>query len=185
MKKDGTDIPTKKREFSIKGRMARESDIYKDFDETDAEILRLIQEDFPLTERPFAEMAGRLDVRPKLDESGVMRRVAALKERGVIRRIGAVIDGGAVGIVTTLLGAKVPAESVDAFAEVVNSYGRVTHNYLRDEDRNVWFTLWGRSGREIEETIDEIKNMTGVTDILSFPSRKTYKIRAVFDIPKR
>ncbi|MBN1574357.1 MAG: Lrp/AsnC family transcriptional regulator [Deltaproteobacteria bacterium] len=155
------------------------------FDETDGDILRLIQEGFPLTGRPFKEVADKLKTHPRLDESEVMRRVAALKEKGVIRRIGAVIDGRAFGIVTTLLGAKVPAESVDLFADVVNSYSRVTHNYLRDEDRNIWFTIWGKSGEEIEKTIDEIKVKTGVTDILSFPSRKTYKIRAVFDIPNR
>ncbi len=157
----------------------------KDFDETDGEILRLIQEDFPLMERPFGEIAKRLDVHPKLDESEVMRRIEALKESGVIRRVGAVIDGRAVGVVTTLLGAKVPAESIGAFSDVVNSYNRVTHNYLRDCERNIWFTIWGKSGDEIERTINEIRDKTGVTDILSFPSKKTYKIRAVFDIPKQ
>jgi DNA-binding Lrp family transcriptional regulator len=145
----------------------------------------LIQEDFPLTERPFKETAGRLKSDPGIDESEVMRRISDLKEKGVIRRIGAVIDGAAVGAVTTLLGAVVPEGSMDHFIDVVNSYPRVTHNYLRDGERNIWFTIWSRSREEIEETVNEIKERTGVTDIISFPSKKTYKIRAVFDIPDR
>lgn len=174
--------------FRISGRRA---EIFggKDLDdidreEIDREILQLIQEDFPLNERPFKEIADRLKAFPGLDESEIIRRIAALKEKGTIRRIGAVIDGAAVGAMTTLLGAEVPEELIDAFVDVVNSYSRVTHNYLRDEGRNIWFTLWGRSGEELEKTINEIKERTGVTDIISFPSKKTYKIRAVFDIPK-
>ena len=152
-------------------------------DEIDREILQLIQEKFPLSERPFRDIAAGLELHPGLSEAEVIKRIGALTKSGVIRRIGAVIDGGAVGIVTTLLGAEVPKDSIDTFVDVVNSYSRVTHNYLRNEERNIWFTLWARSIDELENTINEIKERTEIADIVSFPSKKTYKIRAVFDIP--
>ncbi len=91
------------------------------------------------------------------------------------------LDAAALGIVTTLCAAKVPKEKIDSFAEAVNSKRRVTHNYLRDGRYNVWFTLWGKSNKEIDDTLAKIKEKTKVDEISLFPSLKTYKIRAVFD----
>ena len=146
-------------------------------DDIDKDILRIIQEDFPLSERPYDDLAEDLG----LSSEGLLRRVMGLKDTGVIRRIGAVLNSGALGIVTTLCAAKVPKDKINTFAEVVNSKDRVTHNYLRDGRYNVWFTLWGKSDKEINDSITEIKEKTKVDEISLFPSLKTYKIRAVFD----
>ena len=146
-------------------------------DEIDRKILNILQEDFPITESPFEEMSKILG----LTEDEVIGRVSRLKDNGVIRRIGAVLNADALGIVTTLCAAKVLEEKIDTFADVVNSSNRVTHNYQRNGNLNIWFTLWGRDEDELSKTIAEIKERTGIDEIYRFPKRKTYKIRAVFD----
>jgi DNA-binding Lrp family transcriptional regulator len=76
----------------------------------------------------------------------------------------------------------VPREKIDAFARVVNSYPGVTHNYVRDNTYNVWFTLIAPSMEDIDQCLKEISHKTGVTDILNLPATKVFKIKAHFDL---
>jgi DNA-binding Lrp family transcriptional regulator len=145
-------------------------------DATDKKILKAIQEAFPLTETPFADAAGRLG----LSESELISRIAALKETGVIRRIGAVLDAGSLGVATALCAARVDRERIEQVAGLINSFRQVTHNYQRDGDYNLWFTVWGKDEKDLERTVGEIEAQAGVT-VTRLPAVRTYKIRAVFD----
>ncbi|HOX28981.1 MAG TPA: hypothetical protein PLQ76_07510, partial [bacterium] len=49
------------------------------------------------------------------------------------------------GYTSTLVAAKVGPDDVDRAAEVINSFPQVTHNYERDGEFNVWFTVIARS----------------------------------------
>lgn len=145
-------------------------------DDIDQRILTVIQEDFPLSRRPFVEIARRLG----LAEPEVIRRIGGLKETGAIRRIGAVLDARSLGAMTTLCAAGVSEERIEEVATIVNSFARVTHNYQRDGDFTLWFTLWGRDDRELSETIEEIEREARIS-VTRLDAVKTYKIRAVFD----
>lgn len=157
-------------------------------DDRDRRILTVIQENFPLIPDPWAQVAEEASAPPDavlLTGDEVRRRVARMREDGVIRRIGAILDARFLGIVTILVAAKVPEDRIDGFAEVVNENPRVTHNYQRPGPYTVWFTLWGESRNEIEETVEDIGRRTGIDEISLFPAVKTYKIRAVFDVVNR
>jgi len=147
-------------------------------DDIDKAILNRIQSDFPVTARPFETIAREIG----LDESQVIQRVRHLKDQGIIRRIGANFVPGRVGFVSTLCAAQVPEETIDLFAEVVNRYPGVTHNYQRDNEFNVWFTFIARSREEIEQNLTQIARETGVDTILNLPATKVFKIRAQFDL---
>jgi DNA-binding Lrp family transcriptional regulator len=147
-------------------------------DDTDKAILNRIQSDFPIAPRPFEAIGRELD----LSEEQVIERVRTLKEQGIIRRIGANFVPGKVGFVSTLCAAQVPAEKIDHFAQVVNRYPGVTHNYQRDNDFNVWFTFIARSREEIETSLARIAQETGVETILNLPATKVFKIRAQFEL---
>ena len=147
-------------------------------DDIDKAILNRIQSDFPVTARPFETIAREIG----LDESQVIQRVRQLKDQGIIRRIGANFVPGRVGFVSTLCAAQVPEETIDLFAEVVNRYPGVTHNYQRDNEFNVWFTFIARSREEIEQNLTQIARETGVDTILNLPATKVFKIRAQFDL---
>jgi len=147
-------------------------------DDTDRKLLNLIQEDFPLAEAPFAEAAGRLGI----GETEVRARVARLKEEGVIRRIGAVFDLRKLGFVSTLCAARVPEEGMAAFVRMVNARPGVTHNYRREHDYNVWFTLIAPGEEELAAELAGIKRDTGIDDILSLRATRTFKINARFEV---
>jgi DNA-binding Lrp family transcriptional regulator len=150
----------------------------QELDSTDSAILNRIQSDFPITSRPFLTVADELD----LTEKEVLERVARLKAEGIIRRIGGNFVPGKLGFVSTLCAARVPTDKIDDFAEIVNRYPGVTHNYQRDNTYNVWFTFIAPSMEEIEDNLKQIAEDTGVEDILNLPATKVFKIRAEFEV---
>ncbi len=147
-------------------------------DDVDKAILNRIQSDFPISERPFQTIADDL----QQTESEVIRRIVRLKEMGIIRRIGGNFSPEKLGFVSTLCAAKVPEDKIDAFTEVVNQYPGVTHNYLRANPYNIWFTFISLSMEEIEQNLKQISAKTGISDILNLPATKVYKIKAQFDL---
>jgi DNA-binding Lrp family transcriptional regulator len=89
---------------------------------------------------------------------------------------------GKLGFVSTLCAARVPADKIEHFAEIVNRYPGVTHNYQRDNQYNVWFTFISPSMDEIEANLKKIVEESGVSDILNLPATKVFKIKAQFDV---
>ena len=150
----------------------------QELDAIDKSILNRIQSDFPITPRPYLTVADELN----LTEKEVLDRVSRLKRAGIIRRIGGNFVPGKLGFVSTLCAARVPSDKIDYFAGVVNRHPGVTHNYQRDNKYNVWFTFIAPSMDEINTTLKEIAEETGVTDILNLPATKVFKIRAEFDV---
>lgn len=147
-------------------------------DQLDRALLNRLQSRFPLTPRPFAAIAGELE----MTEAEVLERIARLKDADIIRRIGGNFVPGKVGFVSTLCAAQVPEEKVERFARTVNTYPGVTHNYLRDHTFNVWFTFIAPSMAVIRENLARIAAETGVRRILNLPATHVFKIRAKFDL---
>jgi len=147
-------------------------------DEIDREILNRIQSNFPITSRPYQTIAQELG----LSEDDVLGRVRALKKNGIIRRIGGNFVPEKLGFVSTLCAAKVPADKIDLFAETVNRFPGVTHNYQRDNTYNVWFTFIAPSMQAIKANLETIARETGVTAILNLPATRLFKIKAHFKL---
>ncbi|MGD2184906.1 MAG: AsnC family transcriptional regulator [Desulfobacterales bacterium] len=147
-------------------------------DDVDRDILNKIQSDFPITSRPYRTIAEDLG----LSENEVLRRVSRLKASGIIRRIGGNFTPEKLGFVSTLCAAKVPEDKVSHFAEVVNRYPGVTHNYRRQNKFNIWFTFIAPSMDEINTSLQQIAAETGITDILNLPATRVFKIKAEFQL---
>jgi len=147
-------------------------------DDTDRKILNRIQSDFPITPRPYLSIAEQLG----LSEQEVISRLTRLKAHAIIRRIGGNFYPEKLGFVSTLCAAKVPEDKIDLFADVVNRYPGVTHNYERDSVFNIWFTFIAPSREDIAEKLEEISRETGGTEILNLPATDVFKIRAQFDL---
>jgi DNA-binding Lrp family transcriptional regulator len=161
----------KKTETLIKER------IYK-LDRTDRTILNEIQSHFPLKARPYREVADRL----ALTEKEVISRVERMAQGGIIRRIGANFNSRKLGFTSTLCAARVPVERISEFVEKVNQYPGVTHNYEREGDFNIWFTFIAESQELIESALEEIKNKTGIEELISLPAVNIFKIRVDFEV---
>jgi DNA-binding Lrp family transcriptional regulator len=147
-------------------------------DAIDRKLLNLIQENFPMTIAPFAEVATHLGI----SEEEVLDRIGRLREEGIIRRIGAVFDLRKLGFVSTLCAARVPEEKMATFVMTVNGCPGVTHNYRREHEYNVWFTLIAPDEEVLAATLAEIKKKTEIEDILSLRAVRTFKINARFEM---
>jgi len=147
-------------------------------DDTDRRIINEIQSDFPITAQPFRDLGDRLG----LSEDDVLERVRRLKESGIIRRIGGNFHSRSLNFTSTLCTARVPEDKIDDFVEVVNSYSGVTHNYLRNNPYNVWFTFIAPSFEEIEASLEEIAKRTGVQEICNLPAVQMFKVKVDFPV---
>lgn len=147
-------------------------------DAIDRKILNLIQKEFPVVEEPF-KVIGAL---AGISEEEALGRVRRLKEAGIIRRIGAVFDPKKRGYVSTLCAARVPEGKIKDFVETVNAFPGVTHNYKRNHEYNIWFTFIAPSQEALERAVAEIKEKTGIADILSMRAVRTFKVDATFEI---
>jgi len=152
--------------------------IINNIDEIDKKILNILQKEFPLEERPFFIVAGKCGI----TEEEALGRIQKMKDEGIIRRIGAVFDGAKLGRTSTLCAARVPEEKIGNFVDTVNAFKGVTHNYLRDNEYNVWFTVNAASPQEIELFLAGLKEKTGITDILDMRAVRTFKINASFEV---
>jgi DNA-binding Lrp family transcriptional regulator len=146
-------------------------------DQVDRLILNEIQKNFPIRHRPFLVLARKL----KFKEKEILQRIQRLKKAGIIRRIGASFNARAVGFTSTLCAAKVPQGKIEKFVATVNIYPGVTHNYEREGDFNIWFTLIAPSPKKISQILAEISAKTGVKEILNLPALKTFKIAVDFN----
>lgn len=146
----------------------------KELDTADRKITTAIQDEFPLVADPYTETARRTD----LDISGeeVRRRLQDLKKRKVIRQISAIFDSRNMGYKSSLVAMKLPADHLAEGARVVNRHPGVSHNYARDHEFNLWFTIAVPPGENLEAHVDALhrKASAEVTRIL--PTLKLYKI---------
>ncbi|MEW6770970.1 MAG: Lrp/AsnC family transcriptional regulator [Bacillota bacterium] len=150
----------------------------KGLTEAERQLLNAMQQGFLPVPEPFKEVAARLG----LTEEEVLSELRRLKEAGVIRRLGAIIDSRKIGYTGTLCAMRVPEERIPEAAAVINSFPEVTHNYVREHDYNVWFTILAPSEERINKIVNSIKEQTGITAFLNLPARRIFKIRVNFDL---
>lgn len=144
----------------------------------DKELLNIIQTRLPLESRPYAKVAQWLEV----EENTVLERLNWLKDNGYIRRFGAFFDSACLGYVSTLAAAKVRPEQVAAVAQAVNAYSGVTHNYERESEYNLWFTLLTADQAEQDRVLANIRSLPGVEGLLSLPAIEKYKVSVEFNL---
>jgi siroheme decarboxylase len=144
-------------------------------DETDKQLLNLMQGRFPLDPRPFARVAALAD----LTEAEVLERVQFLLDKRIIREITPIFDTRAFGYQSMLVAAKVDPENPHRAAQFINTHPGVTHNYLRDHDFNLWFTIAVEpdSRLGLDGTLDVMAERTGAESIRQLPTLKLFKIR--------
>ena len=145
-------------------------------DKFDKSLLNMLQDSLPVCSRPYAVVAERLGV----SETQVLNRIRALKEEGYIRRIGTFFDSEHLGYAGTLIALSVAEGQMEKVALFVNKYAGVTHNYERDGEFNLWFTLLTQNKTEERQILAEIRALPGVQKMMNLPSSQKYKINVTF-----
>ncbi len=165
-------------------------------------ILAVIQDGFPLVERPYLRLAEMLNCDSKKDagekcanlvvtEQKVFDDIEKMRASGVIRRIGGVYDSKKLGFISRLCAGKVPASENDfsaehhaqtpmeKFAAVVNDEPAITHNYIRSHEYNVWFTVIAENESAIQTVVDRVCAKTDLHDVHVLTATKKFKINTV------
>jgi DNA-binding Lrp family transcriptional regulator len=144
-------------------------------DELDRRLLNLMQGSFPIDPRPYAAVARAAEI----PEERVLERVAQLLEQRIIRQVTPIYDTRALGYSSMLVAAKVDPEHPWRSAKIVNSHPGVSHNYLRNHDFNMWFTLATEpdSPLGLEGTLQLLGELIGAESIRQLPTLKLFKIR--------
>jgi DNA-binding Lrp family transcriptional regulator len=144
-------------------------------DDLDKRLLNLLQGSFPLTERPFAEIAALAGV----SERDVLTRVRTLLHDRIIRQLTPIYDTRAFGYGSMLVAAKVDPENPWRAARVINSHPGVSHNYLRNHDFNMWFTIAVEedSALGLDGTLEVLAAEAGAESIRQLPTLELFKIR--------
>jgi siroheme decarboxylase len=144
----------------------------------DKQLLNDIQWVFPLVDRPYLEISKRHN----MSEDEVMRRIAYMKDMGLIRQINAIFDTRRLGYKSALVAFAVMPDKLDSVANEVNKHPGVSHNYERNHDFNMWFTLAVPPYGEMKRDLDRLASLDGVIKYRLLPTLKLYKIGVRLDM---
>ncbi|HEX2014455.1 MAG TPA: Lrp/AsnC family transcriptional regulator [Nitrososphaera sp.] len=147
-------------------------------DSVDKKLLNEIQWVFPLADRPYLEIASKHGI----SEQDVMRRITSLKKMGLIRQINAIFDTRRLGYKSALVAFAVEPDKLDQVAEKVNEHPGVSHNYERNHEYNMWFTLAVPPGSDMKQDLDKMAALAGVVKYRVLPTLKLYKIGVRLDM---
>jgi len=139
-----------------------------------------MQREFPLEREPFAALGRPLG----LAGDEVIRRIESLKRGRVIRQISAIFDTRVLGYQSSLVAASIPANKLNSAAKAINSHPGVSHNYERNNELNLWYTVAvppdSRLG--LEGTVDVLHKISGAEKTRILPTLKLFKIGVTLDL---
>ena len=109
----------------------------------------------------------------------MLARVQQLLDDRIIRQVTPIFDTRALGYGSMLVAAKVDPEHPWRAAKIINSHPGVSHNYLRNHDFNMWFTIAVEEDSKLglQGTLDVLQELTGAESIRQLPTLKLFKIR--------
>ncbi|MGO8905374.1 MAG: AsnC family transcriptional regulator [Solirubrobacteraceae bacterium] len=144
-------------------------------DDLDRRLLNLMQGSFPIAPRPYrhvSELSG-------ISEAEAMSRVQRLLAKRIIRQVTPIFDTRALGYSSMLVAAKVDPEHPHRAARVINEHPGVSHNYLRNHEFNLWFTIATEPDSELglQGTLDVLARTAGAESVRQLPTLKLFKIR--------
>jgi siroheme decarboxylase len=149
-------------------------------DDIDKRLMNLMQGSFPIAERPYQHVAAEAGV----TEDEVLARVQHLLDERIIRQVTPIYDTRAFGYSSMLVAAKVDPENPWRSANIINEHPGVSHNYLRNHEFNIWFTIATEPDSELglEGTLQKLGELAGAESIRQLPTLKLFKIRMDLDM---
>ena len=116
------------------------------------QLLNNYQRDFPLSVRPYQDIADTLGV----TEDEVLTALEELNAMDLISRIGPVIPPNHIGV-SALVAMSVPKPQLQAIADIISAYPEVNHNYEREHSLNLWFVVIATDTDHLNAVIESIE----------------------------
>jgi len=138
--------------------------------------IRVVQEDLPLVERPFAAEGEAIGC----SEASVLELLRSFNERKHMRRFAAVRTLRNAGYKANTMGVwAVPEDRLEDVGPQMAGFALVSHCYRRptyeDWPYSVFTMVHGKNARECEATIAAIRDETGIGEYALLWSIKEYK----------
>lgn len=147
-------------------------------DALDKEILNEIQWSFPLVGEPYKELADRFHI----TQDEMKKRISQLKSSGVLRQLSAIFDTRRLGYKSSLVAMAITPDKLDYVANQINRHPGVSHNYERNHEYNLWFTLATPPGSDLKTEVDKFGKLPGILKIRLLPTIKLFKIGVKLDM---
>jgi DNA-binding Lrp family transcriptional regulator len=143
------------------------------------EILSRIQKKFPLVSKPFKTIANELGI----NENEVLKILQEQKKENIIRQISAIFDTKRLGYISSLVAFKIAEDKIDSAVKIINSHPGISHNYERNHEFNIWFTLAVAPDSKLglEKTLEILAKLTEASDYIMLPTLKLFKINVKLD----
>jgi DNA-binding Lrp family transcriptional regulator len=140
------------------------------------QLLNDFQQDFPLSPRPYLNIANILGV----SEEDVLSAMQELTEQSFISRIGTIIKPNKMGK-SMLVAMAIPEEKLQQVATIVSSFSEVNHNYERENRFNLWFVLMSHNEQSLLDALDNIEQQCGYKT-MQLPLLEDYFINLGFEL---
>ena len=147
-------------------------------DAIDKAILEKLQQGLAVCNRPYLQMASDIGT----SEQEVVSRINSMKEKGIIRRISAFYNSKKLGYTSALCATRVDEDKITDVSRLINRYSGVTHNYVREDEYNIWFTLIAENELALDRILSEIEQSPYVDTILKLSPKRVYKVKVNFKL---
>lgn len=149
-----------------------------ELDALDKEILNEIQWSFPLVAEPYKKLAEKFS----LTNDEMKKRITNLKSAGVLRQLSAIFDTRRLGYKSSLVAMAITPDKLDYVANQINRHPGVSHNYERNHEYNLWFTLATPPGSDLKTEVDKFSKLPGILKVRLLPTIKLFKIGVKLDM---
>ena len=146
--------------------------------DTTRALLDLMQDEFPLLARPYEALGARLGI----SEDETLAHLAEARAAGVVRQICAIFETKALGYSSALVAMRIAPDQLKRAVAVLNAHPGVSHNYRRNHDFNVWFTVAMPPGHDLEAVIQRLGELTGAESTRLMPTLHLFKIAVTLDM---
>ena len=145
-------------------------------------IIASIQEDMPVTERPYLEISEKLGI----SEAELLATLQSLCDRGIIRRFGATLRHQRTGFTANAMGAwQVDEARIEEVGNKMASFKQVSHCYRRNPtgtwSYNLYTMIHANDEDSCRRTATRMSQETGVEKYeLLFSRRELKKTSMVY-----
>ena len=147
-------------------------------DELDKELLNEIQTTFPLVTRPFDAIAKKFNTTPEI----IKEHLNNLKKVGILRQLSAIFDTRKLGYTSSLVAMEIEHDKLEYVASQINRHPGVSHNYEREHQFNLWFTLAVPPGADLKAEVDKFNVLKGIKKVRMLPTLQLFKIGVKLDM---
>ena len=145
--------------------------------DSDRAVISLLQEDLPLTHKPFGDLAANLH---HMDGANLIRVAESLRTRGLLVRYGALLNQRKAGFIANALTCwSVPPHLIEQAGSKAAAYHAVSHCYCRQENPkwpyNLFAMIHGRSRQRCEDTAKRISHDIGQPHCVLLYTVREYK----------